>query len=90
MSFRRFFKRTATSWRLERSEGNVDVNLTTLLGNVTPAVATTRANTWLANHAPKGELIEIHVYTVSPLRYALYRATVTGPDTAIPANWWAE
>ena len=48
-------------------------------------------NTWLGTHAEEGELIQVHVYSLSPLSYVTQRwanAKLSDIGDTIPVDWW--
>lgn len=92
MAFQRLYRRTATSWRFQWAEKNVDISETAIVGGaMTPEDATTLANTWLAQHQVPGEKLILRIISISPFNLALYRKTLTGNpaiDDVVPADWW--
>lgn len=88
MSFRRFFRNVDGTWTLELSDKATSVDFTKLLRNMTIEQAEARANLWLEQNGPEGEMLAIHIFSLSPLNIGLYRATVTHEGQTIPSDWW--
>lgn len=88
MSFRRFVKNVDGTWTLELSDKATNVDFTKLLRNMTIEEAEARANLWLQQNGPEGELLAIHIFSLSPLNIGLYRATVKEFGQTVPVDWW--
>lgn len=56
----------------------------------TAASLETKANAWLANQADSGEVLQVHVYSLNPLDYAVGRFARVTADNPVPTAWWPE
>lgn len=63
--------------------------LTAITGAKTVAKLEAAINTFLdANKEDGGEVWRVHIYSLSPLRYAVVRFQHGGKDWVVPTNWW--